>query len=214
MQITTSKEKILKKVREALIQGTPQPFPQVEATTDYYPQPEQPLEVVFAEQFTKIQGKFVYCESLAEFRQNLDKIAHELAIEKVKVWDQKVLEFAERQNWGLIDGSSEMKSLEASLTRCELLVARTGSVLLSSELASGRTLSIFPPIHFILAFPDQIVFDIKDGIEILRKRYADVLPSMINLNTGPSRTADIEKTLVLGAHGPKSVFVFFVDEKL
>jgi len=44
------------------------------------------------------------------------------------------------------------------------------------------------------------------------KKYNGNMPSMISIATGPSRTADIEKTLVLGAHGPKEVYVFFIDQ--
>jgi L-lactate dehydrogenase complex protein LldG len=53
--------------------------------------------------------------------------------------------------------------------------------------------------------------DIQDGINLLQQRYGTDLPSMINLNTGPSRTADIEKTLVVGVHGPAEVFCFLVN---
>ena len=79
--------------------------------------------------------------------------------------------------------------------------------MLSSKQGSGRSLSIFPPIHIVIAFASQLVEDIQDGLELVKKKYA-TLPSMICLTTGPSRTADIEKTLVLGAHGPKELVVF------
>ena len=46
----------------------------------------------------------------------------------------------------------------------------------------------------------------------MKKRYASDLPSQISIISGPSRTADIEKTLVMGAHGPKELYVFFVDD--
>jgi L-lactate dehydrogenase complex protein LldG len=44
------------------------------------------------------------------------------------------------------------------------------------------------------------------------EKYNSNLPSMISIASGPSRTADIEKTLVLGAHGPKEVYLFFIDQ--
>jgi L-lactate dehydrogenase complex protein LldG len=53
--------------------------------------------------------------------------------------------------------------------------------------------------------------DLKDGFKLLKNKYGAQMPSMITAITGPSRTADIEKTLVLGAHGPKEVFVFLLD---
>jgi L-lactate dehydrogenase complex protein LldG len=53
--------------------------------------------------------------------------------------------------------------------------------------------------------------DLKDGFKLLKNKYGHNTPSLISTITGPSRTADIEKTLVLGAHGPKELFVFLLD---
>jgi L-lactate dehydrogenase complex protein LldG len=55
------------------------------------------------------------------------------------------------------------------------------------------------------------VYDIKDGLEKVKENYKEALPSLLTLATGPSRTADIEKTLVVGVHGPKEVYCFVVD---
>jgi L-lactate dehydrogenase complex protein LldG len=76
---------------------------------------------------------------------------------------------------------------------------------------AGRRLSIYPPVHIVLAYTSQIVLDLKDGFKLLKTRYGNQLPSMITTVTGPSRTADIEKTLVKGAHGPKELFVFLLE---
>jgi len=56
-----------------------------------------------------------------------------------------------------------------------------------------------------------LVYDLKDALLLLREKYNGQLPSFISFATGPSRTADIEKTLVVGVHGPKEVFVFLVE---
>jgi L-lactate dehydrogenase complex protein LldG len=56
-----------------------------------------------------------------------------------------------------------------------------------------------------------MVMDLKDGFKLIKAKYGNQLPSMISTVTGPSRTADIEKTLVLGAHGPKELFVFMME---
>jgi L-lactate dehydrogenase complex protein LldG len=55
------------------------------------------------------------------------------------------------------------------------------------------------------------VYDISDSLQQLREGYGQQFPSVVSLATGPSRTADIEKTLVVGVHGPKEVFCFLVD---
>jgi L-lactate dehydrogenase complex protein LldG len=92
------------------------------------------------------------------------------------------------------------------------LVARTGSILLSSAQQSGRTVSVYAPVHICIASTKQLVYDIDDSLMQLRDKYNTAFPSMVSLASGPSRTADIEKTLVVGVHGPKEVFCFLIDE--
>ncbi len=74
-------------------------------------------------------------------------------------------------------------------------------------------MSVYAPVHICVAYTDQLVYDIADGINGLIDRYRLNLPSLITLASGPSRTADIEKTLVVGVHGPKEVFCFLLDRQ-
>ncbi len=83
---------------------------------------------------------------------------------------------------------------------------------MSSALQSGRTVSAYSPIHICIAYVDQLVFDTRDALKDLKKKYDKNLPSMITFAAGPSRTADIEKTLVIGVHGPKEVYLFLIDQ--
>ena len=82
---------------------------------------------------------------------------------------------------------------------------------MSAAQQSGRTVSVYAPIHICIAYTNQLVYDSKDALQSLKDRYADNIPSLITFASGPSRTADIEKTLVTGVHGPKEVYLFLVD---
>ncbi len=98
------------------------------------------------------------------------------------------------------------KDIEVGITTCEALIALTGSVMVSSLGGSGRRMNVFPPVHIVMAGKSQLVASISDGfhqVETKRK----IQPSLISVITGPSRTADIEKTLVMGAHGPRELIV-------
>ena len=106
----------------------------------------------------------------------------------------------------------DLVNSDTTITDCEALVARTGSVIVSSRQSSGRRASVFPDHHIVVARSSQVVADLKDALQLMKVRYPDQLPSMITAITGPSRTADIEKTLVQGAHGAKEIYVFLIDE--
>ncbi len=104
-------------------------------------------------------------------------------------------------------------ALEASdvgFSACDALVAQTGSVLLTSRSAGGRALSVLPPHHVVLATTAQMVPDLPAAMALVRERYGADLPSLVTLHTGPSRTGDIERTIVLGAHGPKKLTVILI----
>ena len=99
-----------------------------------------------------------------------------------------------------------------SITDCESLVARTGTMVLGTAQASGRTTSVYAPIHICVAYASQVVFDVKDALVLLQEKYGANFPSFVTFASGPSRTADIEKTLVTGVHGPKEVYCFLVAD--
>jgi L-lactate dehydrogenase complex protein LldG len=103
---------------------------------------------------------------------------------------------------------------QVGMTTCESLVARLGSIMVSTGQMAGRQIFIYPEIHIVLAYASQLVGDLKDAIVKLRKKYEQKMPSMVTLITGPSRTADIEKTLVMGAHGPKELYVFLLEDRI
>ncbi|MFM7108633.1 MAG: lactate utilization protein C [Planctomycetaceae bacterium] len=114
-----------------------------------------------------------------------------------------------------IDGDSAfdkhaLAACDAGVTSCEALVAQTGSILVSSATCGGRALSILPHVHVVVATPDQVVGTLGDAFALVRVRHAGRLPSMLSFITGPSRTGDIERILVLGAHGPKELFLLLV----
>lgn len=104
-----------------------------------------------------------------------------------------------------------LERCDVGITECDALVAQTGSVLVTSRTAGGRALSCLPPHHVVLARRDQIVPDLPAAFALLKQRYHHDFPSMISFITGPSRTGDIERILVLGAHGPRKLTLFILD---
>jgi L-lactate dehydrogenase complex protein LldG len=206
----SAKHNILKKIRQALATPVPAPFPYVENAENFYQPAQQEMEIEFAENFTKLLGKFSFCADEKELAQQLN------ALTKAREWKNIFCVEATLKSDLIANGFSnfdatDVSTCDASITGCELLVARTGSILMSAAQQNGRTTSVYAPVHICIAYTDQLVYDIKEGLEFLRKKYRDGFPSLITLATGPSRTADIEKTLVVGVHGPKEVFCFLVE---
>ena len=101
----------------------------------------------------------------------------------------------------------ELEACDAGISECDALIAQTGTVLVTNRSAGGRALSVLPPHHVVLARREQLVADLPAAFALLKQRYAPDYPSMISFITGPSRTGDIERILVLGAHGPKKLTV-------
>ena len=104
-----------------------------------------------------------------------------------------------------------MESCDVGISVCDALVAHTGTVVLTSRTGGGRALSVLPPHHVVLAHSKQMVRDLPAAFALLKERFGDGFPSMMTLITGPSRTGDIERILVLGAHGPKKLTVLCHD---
>ena len=203
MAVSPAKENILKKIRQALSNPAPLPFPNSEGNNSIFFAAPDDLEVVFAEEFVQLQGKFAFCTDEKDMLQQIQKLITE------KEWTKI---YCNEDKWNAaFSNTINLSSCDASITGCEFLVARTGTIVMSAAQQSGRTASVYAPIHICIAYTNQLLYDIKDALQMLKEKYAGNIPSLITFASGPSRTADIEKTLVTGVHGPKEVYCFLVD---
>jgi L-lactate dehydrogenase complex protein LldG len=211
MSVSSSKEVILKKIRKALSESTPLPFPLSEGNSTVYQPSGEELEIQFAEEFTKLLGKFIFCLDYKELSAQLHSVLSQNNWNRVYCIEPELRKTLQSHAFNNFSETS-LADCDVSITSCESLVARTGSIVLSSASASGRTASVYAPVHICIAFTSQLVYDVKDALQLVKDKYAGNIPSLISFATGPSRTADIEKTLVVGVHGPKEVYVFLVDQ--
>ncbi|MBF9142607.1 LutC/YkgG family protein [Hymenobacter properus] len=211
----SSRDAVLARIRQGLAAGPAALPPRPDFTTPVHPPLNDPDPVVaFAESFQRVGGEFYYCESLAHLAAQLAGFRQRQQVGAPYVWEPAMQALLAEA--GVAFRADEMEFIEQadlSLTSCEALVARAGSVLVSAATASGRRLSIYPDQHLVLARPSQVVAEIGDALQLMQRRYGAQLPSMVSLTTGPSRTADIEKTLVLGAHGPRRIALFLLEEE-
>ncbi len=214
MEESTSKEKVLKKVRDALINKTDNPYPVVDFELPVYKEITESLDVNFAQEFTRAGGKFVYSENIGELVSNLSLISQGNQWDEVYCIDPLLQDVLDKADIPFGSDAESFHSLKVGVTGCEYLIARLGSIMISSKQISGRRLNIYPEIHVVIAFTSQLVPDLKQALADIKVKYGARIPSLISVITGPSRTADIEKTLVMGAHGPCELFVFLVEDSM
>lgn len=227
----SERENILGRIREAL--QTKAPLPGAHGDACDHPPVEPPVAharewlpsvgTTTAEQFdlftrncAELKADFQLLASRDELKTALAKIAAAEKWQRIASHDGELSNFATK-SLGLpvllTDKGYDVQALEkcdASITECDALVAQTGGVAVTSRSTGGRALTVLPPHHVVVARRDQLVADLPAAFALLQKKYAPDYPSMISFITGPSRTGDIERILVLGAHGPKKLTILCV----
>lgn len=161
----------------------------------------------FEEELALIGGRAFHFKNDTELYVRLNLFVQEKAFSSV----YSCLPGIQNQLPNVLLSGKSYEKMDVAITECEFLVARTGSVLISSASYGGRQLNVFPPVHIVIAKYSQLVPFVTDALQALREKYLGVLPSLVSLISGPSRTADIEKTLVMGAHGPRELYVFIAE---
>jgi L-lactate dehydrogenase complex protein LldG len=210
-----ARENILGKIRKAVsAHSLAMPFPETEKwdVTKAFETNNTSQDELFAEHFIALGGKYVYCQNEQEFLESIEALYESRAWSKLFCSNERLLNIAQNNKLNFIlPANNNDESADACITDCEALIARTGSFMMSSRQSLGRVSSVFYPVHIVVAYKNDVVYDIEDGFHKIQQKYGSEQPSMISLQTGPSRTADIEKTLVTGVHGPKEVFCFYVN---
>jgi len=200
----SARQEILDRLKNAIHQTPEKP----DSETPVYHSANKPLDLSFQENLEKVNGSTRLFKHRNKLFTELKNYLSKFNADNIICREKEIQEQLRLFDIPFSEDSELPASIEIGITGCEYLVAHTGTVMVSSAQKGGRQLFVYPPIHVIIASRTQIVSYLEDAYKAIQKKYKDNLPSQITLITGPSRTADIEKTLILGAHGPKELNVF------
>jgi L-lactate dehydrogenase complex protein LldG len=209
----TSRNKILARLKAAQDKRGEIELPSPDFASPIYHPLNDSLALEFKTNLEMIGGEVVLCRSKAEVAEAILKICSEKQQGHLFCTNPELIDLL-KGRITINSDESDFLNLNIGLTACEFLVAHLGSVLISSEQISGRRLNVFPETHIVVANESQLTDYLDRAIEKIQDKYKNNLPSLISNITGPSRTADIEKTLVMGMHGPKSLIVIISEESI
>jgi L-lactate dehydrogenase complex protein LldG len=164
----TAKENVYKNIRNALIDKMDNPFYGVDQDASVYNLLKESNDVTFAQEFTKVSGKFVYCESVDDLGKKLKYICFENKLQNIFCFEDDLKQLLDEYEIAVCDDKTKILEVNTSISYCECLVARLGSVVVSSKQISGRRLIALPETHIIVAFTWQLVEDLKDALAFLK----------------------------------------------
>ncbi len=212
MNNNSSRDIILNKIKKSQKDGRKYYVPSFCADNIDFPHSENLLDT-FTNELTAIGGKVILTDSEDSIPNEILNICNNKNINDIFCFDNDIINLINKQNIDISINKGDFKNMEIGITKCEYLVARTGSILVSSNQNSGRKMNIFPPTHIVVANKSQLIDLPENALEKLNNKYINNFPSFISFITGASRTADIEKTLIMGAHGPKELIVIVNTKK-
>lgn len=213
-----SRDTILQSVRSQVSKGphiAPPPVPEV------WPR-ENPSPAVMAERFCKelidVHGEVIRCATMQEARQQLATLVRQAEWTSLAVMDRPLVRDAIADlPSGLatpaaaISQPKRMAEVSASIIEADILLADTGSSMIACGTPEDRLLCYLPPACVVIARVDQLFEHLPAAWSTIAPRVADPAQrGEFVIVTGPSRTADIEKILILGVHGPKRYVVILI----
>jgi len=214
----SSRDAILSRIRAALADAPPvDPPPVAEVWPRENPQSEQ-LAERFASELEAVRGEVVRCRSVEDARGKLAELSAEAGWNLIGAVDRPACRElasglpAERIAWAEEGWNPrEMAELSAGIVAAEYLLADSGTCVIASRTPEERLMCFLPPACVVIGRVDQLAEHMPAAWDEIAAAVADPQRrGEVLLITGPSRTADIEKILILGVHGPKRLVVILV----
>lgn len=212
-EIIEIREKLLKKIRNSILDKNDlsENFSK-DNTSSIFPKNDEPLVLEFAKAFTLNGGKFYYAKTWEELRVELNSMLSTFGFNTVFCLNDSISPMLNTSSFIITNSITDLPTVNAVISECEFLCARTGSVLMSSYLSAGRCGISTNDALVIIAKSEQILPDIDDAIVAVQNKYKGKLPSQLSFVSGPSKSMDVENVMVVGAHGSIEVFVYICDE--
>ncbi len=214
----SSRDAILSRIRNGL---SNEPERQLPPIPEVWPVENPPVDKMadrFVEELEAVTGEVHRCDTMESAAEKLAEIVEGLDAEFIGRTDHALCDELVADlppECFIFDGvdpdPAEQAKLPAALIGADTLLADTGSVMVACATPHHRLMCYLPPVCIVIAKTDQLVEHMPAAWEKIAARAADPeLRGEFVFITGPSRTADIEKILILGVHGPKRLVVLLV----
>jgi L-lactate dehydrogenase complex protein LldG len=210
MNAVNDKERMLKSVRDALIERAENPFRGLDLETDVYHDFKNGLDIEFAENFIRNGGKFVYCEGIQEAVDSIRFFTQQENWEKIYCAEETLQRILTHAGLPFTDNPNELIIQKVGMTTCDFLIARTGSIMFSSQSASGRRILSVLDTQIVIGTVAQIQPDLKTAFKLIKEKFTVKMPSMFSIVNGLSRIQDIDGDIQQGL-GAKQLFLFLID---
>jgi len=210
---STTREKVLKKVRHALLEPSDNPFADLDIESSVYVAPSEEKDIQFAYELVKWGGRFIYCQSPTDMLNKVKALFSENNWEEACCNEELIAGLLKHAGIKTYKNNSSSFTNKVGVTSCECLISRTGSILVSSAQESGRKIPFTSEIFIVIAFTSQVVDDIRQALDMIRKKYGPKLPSMLSIISGNSRSSDIENIMVPVDFTGKELYIFMADEE-
>lgn len=177
----------------------------------------------FTENLIAVKGEIISCDNFNDAVTRIKATLKGIDANKIAVTDSPLSrdvaeKLSDKELFFRPENPSEtdsgfMATLDAGLVSPELLLADTGSCLFSAPTAFERLATYIPPVSLVVAKKSMLREHLPAAWSEIKSRLGEAKTGEFVIVTGPSRTADIEKILILGVHGPKRVLVFLIDDE-
>ncbi|MCC6384191.1 MAG: hypothetical protein LC117_04130 [Bacteroidia bacterium] len=203
MEESKSKDKVLKKLRQALLDKTAEPRPEINFNDHIFNvNREEFPEVIFAEKFFEKNGNFNFCESPEELYKSILLTLNNLKIQSVRCIHPEWKSKFEKAG---IQVNNLANNPEVSFSTCFGLTAYPCSIIIADSC-------FFSPgkIHFIMATPDQCYYELKEGLHRIKKAVLENQAKSFDVLLFDNKEESVEQSCLL----PESIFLFLVDSEL
>lgn len=215
-----SREIILSRVREAL---SDQPRAELPPVPTLWPETNPSTEELveqFKTAFEAVDGELLRCSDMADAQEKLAALLDEINGEKLGATDRPIIrELLADMSDGEVEWGQRLKKngilaqLDCSVIEAEYLLADTGTCMAVGGTAHDRLMCYIPPLCVLISTESRLREHMQSIWPDISERTQDPdLRGEFVFITGPSRTADIEKILILGVHGPKRIVLLLLPE--
>lgn len=206
----SAREKLLKKVRNALLEQSDNPYNHADFEAPLFKE-SQALDIEFAEQFNANGGQFIYCEDPKDFIVQLEAIRQENNWNGIHIMDDDLRLLFEKTGFDHYSLEYSEETSQANLALCEGLIARTGSILVSSEQKESKSFYYNTENLLFTASIKHITSDLQTALNQLDEKY-DKTPADISVLTRPDNLRNHVKQDGEAVYGPKNFYLFLIDK--